>query len=73
MTPKIQTAKGYAIPPAPRHSVTVHYPGWEAATRMRDIKKDSSILQELHSMYPRVKIHRDIVEVRPPHRDPAGR
>jgi cystathionine gamma-synthase len=66
MTPKIQTAKGYGIPPAPRHSITVHWPGWEAGTRMRDIKKNPGILQEMHSMYPRVKIHQDVVEVRSP-------
>ena len=63
MTPKIQTAHGYALPPAPRHSITVHCPGWEIATKIRDIHLHPGLLNEMHSMYPRIKIHQDIQEV----------
>jgi cystathionine gamma-synthase len=64
MLPKIQTASGYAIPPAPRHSITVHFPGWENATKIRDRHLHPTLLREFKSMYPRVKIHTDITAVR---------
>ena len=68
MTPKIQTVSGYAIPPAPRHSVTVHFPGWENAIKIRDRHLHPTLLSQLKSFYPRVMIHADVAAVRLPAR-----
>ena len=61
MSAKIQTPQGHAIPPAPRHSITVHLPGWASMLRFMD--RDMELLSTLKSMYPRMMIHRDIKEV----------
>jgi cystathionine gamma-synthase len=65
MRPKIETATGYPIPPAPRHSVTVHWPGWDNWAKVRDRHMYPTLMSEFHSIYPRVKVHADITEVRP--------
>lgn len=63
MAPKITTETGSAIPPAPRHAITVHFPGWENATKIRDRHLYPNLVNELKSMYPRIKIHADIAAV----------
>ncbi|KAG0648231.1 O-succinylhomoserine (thiol)-lyase [Hyphodiscus hymeniophilus] len=58
---KIQTESGYALPPAPRHSITVHSPGWENALKF--MNKDIEFIMSVKSMYPRMLLHRDIQEL----------
>ena len=64
MSAKITTAFGEAVPPAPRHSVTVHMGGWDMAEKYGD--KSSSVIAHFKNAYPRMKPHRDIAQVRPP-------
>lgn len=64
MSVEIQTEFGTALPPAPRHAITTHLPGW--AMLLRFVDKDMELLMSLKSMYPRMMIHRDIKEVSVP-------
>ncbi|KAF7974585.1 hypothetical protein HWV62_11854 [Athelia sp. TMB] len=58
---KILTEFGTALPPAPRHSITVHAPGWQTVLRLMDL--DPTLFMSFKSMYPRMIIHRDIQEL----------
>jgi len=61
MSAKIQTLWGYAIPPAPRHAVTVHMPSWETIVRFAE--RDPALMASFKSMYPRMMPHKDVKEV----------
>ena len=63
MSTRIETISGHAIPPAPRHSITIHLPGWQNLLRFAD--RDQELIATFKSMYPRMMVHRDIKEVRP--------
>ncbi|OCK82085.1 cystathionine gamma-synthase, converts cysteine into cystathionine, partial [Lepidopterella palustris CBS 459.81] len=58
MSAKIETPSGHAIPPAPRHSITVHLPKWSSVLRF--VERDPTLMATFKSMYPRMMIHRDI-------------
>ncbi|PHH66732.1 hypothetical protein CDD81_5864 [Ophiocordyceps australis] len=61
MSAPITTPFGHAIPPAPRHSVTVHMPGWAAAERFAyDV---GSLVASFKNAYPRMKPHPDITSL----------
>ncbi|RYP61576.1 hypothetical protein DL769_007641 [Monosporascus sp. CRB-8-3] len=61
MSAKITTPPGHAVPPAPRHSVTVHLPTWE---NVEKYGADSSVvIATFHNAYPRMKPHRDITDL----------
>lgn len=47
----ITTEFGHSLPPEGPHTITVHFPGWDAAMRFRD--GDMSIFAQLRSLYPR--------------------
>lgn len=61
MSVKITTPFGHAVPPAPRHSVTVHMPTWQAIQTF--IANPVKVIASLKNVYPRMKPHQDIVEV----------
>lgn len=62
--PPITTVPFHAIPPAPRHAVSTHLPGWDNAIRLG--KRDPELLAQFVDMYPRFVLHRDIKTVRRP-------
>ncbi|PHH91476.1 hypothetical protein CDD83_315 [Cordyceps sp. RAO-2017] len=55
---EIKTRYGEAVPPAPRHSVTVHMPGFETAEKFGS--DPASVVSTFKNVYPRMKPHRDI-------------
>ncbi|KAH8810783.1 pyridoxal phosphate-dependent transferase [Xylogone sp. PMI_703] len=58
MSAKITTKFGHAVPPAPRHSVTVHMPGWE---NIEKYAADSrAVIATFDNVYPRMRPHKDI-------------
>jgi len=61
MSAKITTPFGHAVPPAPRHSVTVHIPTWEAIQTF--VANPPRFIASLKNVYPRMKPHKDIAEV----------
>ncbi|KAI1477592.1 PLP-dependent transferase [Daldinia eschscholtzii] len=61
MSRKITTRPGYAVPPAPRHSVTVHLPTWENVEKYGS--DSSTFIANFHNAYPRMKPHRDIADL----------
>ncbi|OAL32883.1 hypothetical protein AYO20_07674 [Fonsecaea nubica] len=61
MSLEIQTPYGTALPPAPRHAITVHLPAWRSIERFRD--RDPELFRSLRSMYPRFVLHRDVLEL----------
>lgn len=60
----IETEYFYAIPPAPRHAISTHLPGWDLIVEFA--KRDPVFWVQFHDMYPRFLIHRDIKQVRIP-------
>ncbi|KIX07119.1 uncharacterized protein Z518_05096 [Rhinocladiella mackenziei CBS 650.93] len=58
MSAKITTPYGHAVPPASRHSVTVHMPTWENVERYGADSR--SVIATFQNAYPRMKPHRDI-------------
>jgi cystathionine gamma-synthase len=64
MSTTIQTPFGTALPPNPRHAITVHVPSWQSLLDFVDQKPE--LLVQLKSMYPRFVLHRDILKVRGP-------
>ena len=62
MSAPITTAFGEAVPPAPRHSVTVHMGGWDTVEKYG--ADSSAVIPHFKNAYPRMKPHRDIVKVR---------
>ncbi|KJZ73443.1 hypothetical protein HIM_07237 [Hirsutella minnesotensis 3608] len=58
MSALITTQLGEAVPPAPRHAITVHMPGWDTVERFAD--NPSAMIASFKSVYPRMKPHRDI-------------
>ncbi|OAX84021.1 hypothetical protein ACJ72_01618 [Emergomyces africanus] len=58
MSAKITTRFGEAVPPAPRHSVTVHMPGWDNIEKFGD--NPPSVIETFKNSYPRMKPHQDI-------------
>lgn len=63
MSAPITTAFGEAVPPAPRHSVTVHMGRWDTVEKYG--VNSSAVIPHFKNAYPRMKPHRDIVKVRP--------
>ncbi|EXJ70720.1 uncharacterized protein A1O5_05710 [Cladophialophora psammophila CBS 110553] len=61
MADRITTAFGHAVPPAPRHAVTVHMPGWQTVQKYGADPR--SVIATFHNAYPRAKPHRDIVNL----------
>ena len=61
MSAKITTPFGYPVPPAPRHSVTVHMGPWENAQKYGADSR--SVIASFKNAYPRMKPHRDIASV----------
>ncbi|KAJ9608192.1 hypothetical protein H2200_007180 [Cladophialophora chaetospira] len=61
MSVEIQTPFGTALPPAPRHAITVHAPAWKTMIRFKD--RDPELFKEFKSMYPRFVLHKDVNEV----------
>ncbi|KIW24531.1 uncharacterized protein PV07_10240 [Cladophialophora immunda] len=61
MSLEIQTPYGTALPPAPRHAITVHLPQWQSIVRFRD--HDPELFKALKSMYPRFILHKDVLEL----------
>ena len=62
MSAPITTMFGEAVPPAPRHSVTVHMGSWDTVEKYG--ADSSAVIPHFKNAYPRMKPHRDIVEVR---------
>lgn len=62
MSAPITTMFGEAVPPAPRHSVTVHMGSWDTVEKYGT--DSSTVIPHFKNTYPRMKPHRDIVEVR---------
>lgn len=60
---KIETPWSHPLPPAPRHSVTSHIPGWKALVKLSE--RDPVHLSKIVSIYPRILLHRDCAQVRP--------
>jgi cystathionine gamma-synthase len=58
----IDTECFHAIPPAPRHAISTHLPGWDLMLEFT--KKDPAFFAKFHDMYPRFVLHRDIKQVR---------
>ena len=69
MSVEIRTPFGTALPPAPRHAVTVHLPEWQTVIRFKD--RDPELLARMKNMYPRIVLHKDIVEVWQPRSRPV--
>lgn len=62
MSDKIQTQFGEPVPPASRHSVTVHMGDWDNVERYGN--NSSSVIAQFKNVYPRMRPHPYIVEVR---------
>lgn len=61
MSARITTPFGEAVPPAPRHSVTVHMGSWDT---VKEYGADSSkVVPRFKNAYPRMRPHRDIAQV----------
>lgn len=58
---KVTTPSGYSLPPFPRHALTTHLPTWEALLGFVDRKPE--VMSRIKSMYPRMMLHRDVVEL----------
>lgn len=58
----ILTPAYHAVPPAPRHSVTTHMPGWQFLLEFLEFKPE--FFDRFKSMYPRIVFHADVKEVR---------
>lgn len=58
----IETKCFHAMPPAPRHAISTHLPGWDLMVEFA--KRDPAFWAQFHDMYPRFLIHRDIKQVR---------
>lgn len=61
MSLKITTPFGEAVPPAPRHAVTVHMGGWDMVEKYG--ADSSKVIPLFKNAYPRMKCHRDILQV----------
>ncbi|KAH6661957.1 pyridoxal phosphate-dependent transferase [Plectosphaerella plurivora] len=61
MSLKITTPFGEAVPPAPRHAVTVHMGGWDIIEKYG--ADSSSVIPLFKNAYPRMKCHRDILQL----------
>ena len=64
MSAKITTQYGHSIPPAPRHSVTVHIGGWDTIEKFGTDPR--AVIASWKTGYPRIKLHQDIGSVRLP-------
>ncbi|OHE96504.1 cystathionine gamma-synthase [Colletotrichum orchidophilum] len=53
----IDTLWSHPLPPAPRHAVTSHIPGWKALVKLAE--RDPVHLSKVVSMYPRILLHKD--------------
>ncbi|WAO96922.1 Hypothetical protein NCS54_01461700 [Fusarium falciforme] len=62
MSARITTEFGQAVPPAPRHAVTVHMGSeWENAVRFG--ADSASVVAKFKNTYPRTRPHRDISQL----------
>ncbi|KAF9766343.1 hypothetical protein IL306_001271 [Fusarium sp. DS 682] len=57
---KIDTPWSHALPPAPRHAITSHFPGWKALVRLAE--RDPAHLSKIVSIYPRILPHKDCAQ-----------
>ncbi|RDA88831.1 hypothetical protein CP532_5446 [Ophiocordyceps camponoti-leonardi (nom. inval.)] len=57
----ITTPFGEAVPPALRHAITVHMPGFATAERFG--KDPPSVIAHFKSVYPRMRPHQDIARL----------
>lgn len=57
----IATPPFHAVPPAPRHLVTTHMPGWQFLLEFLEFKPE--FFDRFKSMYPRIIFHADVKEV----------
>ncbi|RCI16942.1 hypothetical protein L249_1758 [Ophiocordyceps polyrhachis-furcata BCC 54312] len=57
----VTTPFGDAVPPAPRHAITVHMPGFATAERFG--KDPPSVIAHFKSVYPRMRPHQDIARL----------
>ncbi|RYP04185.1 hypothetical protein DL764_004619 [Monosporascus ibericus] len=61
MSKKITTSFGEAVPPAPRHAVTVHMgEEWENVEKFAN--DSASVVAKFKNTYPRARPHRDIAQ-----------
>ncbi|TLD35082.1 O-succinylhomoserine (thiol)-lyase [Venturia nashicola] len=57
----VETKCFHAMPPAPRHAISTHLPGWDLMVEFA--KRDPAFWAQFHDMYPRFLIHRDVKQV----------
>ncbi|KAF4333862.1 plp-dependent transferase [Fusarium beomiforme] len=57
---KVDTPWSHALPPAPRHAITSHFPGWKALVRLAE--RDPAHLSKVVSIYPRILPHKDCAQ-----------
>ncbi|PFH61607.1 hypothetical protein XA68_16868 [Ophiocordyceps unilateralis] len=57
----VKTPFGEAVPPAPRHAITVHMPGFATAERFG--ADPPSVIAHFKNVYPRMRPHRDIARL----------
>ncbi|KAE9372478.1 PLP-dependent transferase [Stipitochalara longipes BDJ] len=62
MAAPLQTEWFGPIPPAPRHSITIHLPLWSNMVRFMD--KDPELIKQFTNFYPRIVPHKDVKELR---------
>jgi hypothetical protein len=60
----IDTECFHAMPPAPRHAISTHIPGWDLTVEFS--KKDPAFFAKFIDMYPRYVLHRDVKQVSAP-------
>lgn len=58
---EVTTTPGHAVPPFPRHAITTHLPTWQAVLDFIDRKPE--LMAMFKSMYPRMMLHKDVVEL----------
>jgi cystathionine gamma-synthase len=61
MAAEIQTPAFTALPPAPRHAITIHIPLWSNLVKF--MNKEPELIAQFKSMYPRIIPHKDVKEV----------
>ncbi|PVH75697.1 PLP-dependent transferase [Cadophora sp. DSE1049] len=61
MSTKVATQVGHPVPPAPRHSVTVHMPTWKDVENFAE--DPAAAVATYKNTYPRMAPHRDIGEL----------
>jgi len=57
----IETQALHAVPPAPRHAITFHLPGWENVLEFVQFKPE--FFAKFKGTYPRIFLHQDVKQV----------